>query len=54
MHRLVEIIGPAPNELSKEKLHERITKERQRVSRILAEFKTRNPQKAKLREEADE
>jgi hypothetical protein len=54
MHRLVEIIGPAPSELSEEDLHDRIIKERQRVSGILAEFKAGNPKKAKLREESDD
>lgn len=53
MHRLVDIIGKAPSEMTEGELHERITKERQRVSRVLADFKAGNPKKAKLREETD-
>ena len=54
MHRLMDVIGKAPSEMTEEELENAITRERQRVSRVLAEFKAGNPKKAKLREDTDD
>ncbi len=46
MHRLRDIIGPAPSEMNKEKLMERLTKERKRVAKALDNY-TYKPQSKK-------
>ena len=49
MKRLAQLIGPAPSELSKEKLFERIRMERTRVSKALEAYSYRAPKKKKAK-----
>lgn len=53
MNRLAEIMGPAPSEMTEEQLHERLTSERQRVSRITADLKAGDAKRTKLRDDPD-
>ena len=54
MERLTKIIEQAPSELSKEKLYERVKRERQRVSEALADWRAKHQAKlAKAKAKAD-
>lgn len=47
MHRLRDIIGPAPSEMKKEELMERLSKERQRVVKALDNYAYKPQRKTK-------